>query len=156
MSTSKLPNSGFKQVDDTEFYALYHDFRLVESITESITAAEAVRIAAEMRAKYPPGLSSVFIHTFAPGSATGRSWSNVLTTITVTPDQMPERIARCHDQGEHVMALMMHSSGYTCLKVLKGQDDWWWALYAGKTTRRCFRCDQLYGLLALINHLAGE
>jgi len=140
---------GFRPVPEQQYRLLYGD----QGLLEPITAAEAVRIAAEFRKRYPSGLPSLAMYTAVPNAA--GQWIGWVTSNMVTPAQIPERITLRLHQGEDLFILRMYCSttSGSFLDVIKGQDDWWWALYTGNTTRRSFRCDQLTGLAALIRHI---
>jgi hypothetical protein len=148
-------NPGFEEVPQAEHNAIYRDLGLVEPIT----AGEAVRISSFMRAKFPSAPSHVGLYTLAPALSprglTTQRWLGLLTEVTVAPDQMPEKISRCQVKGEDVMAMVMYCSRFSYLEVLKGQDDWWWAMF-NKGTRYYYKCDQLPGLLALISRIASQ
>ena len=167
-------NPGFRGVPENEWYDIYRDIRLLDPIT----AAEAVRITAEFRKLWPHAPKRMKMQTVRPEELYALDshfmeepelLGELLITNTVTTDQIPERITRCHNQGEQVMVLMMPLTKCSLIDVTKGQDDWWWVMSveglglfgevcrpAGNRSSYYYKCDQLPGLLALISRIAGR
>ncbi len=154
--------SGYEPASRAHFDAIDAD----QSLADPMSGAEVDRIAAEFRAANPGAPQRCLTVCTARPGIPGPLWVRSCTGYTVTPDQLPDRLARCRRDGEEPYILTMlfsHRGAGTFIQVVKDVDDYFWAWFSADRRgadqgegglEEHYRCDQLSGLLSLIRHVS--